>query len=249
MGNQKSYKQLYKFLSYVLGRRPDEFGLVPDDNGFVKIKELIKAVNEEDGWRHVRRGLVDELTVVLPDSPIEIAGGLIRAKSVKHLYKIKPAQDMPKLLFTCVTGKSYPFALDKGIFPTRHEYVIMSSDKDLASRIGKRKGPEPIVLTVNVKYAVDMEVDFFQSGELLFLSTFLPVECFSGPSLPKNKVEIKKKPVKIVPKEPKTPGSFELNPEPGSGYKKPAKSKKGEKTSWKRDKKRIRRESRKDWHS
>ena len=104
MGNQKSYKQLSKFLSYILGRRPDEFGLVPDDNGFVKIKELIKAVNEEDGWRHVRRGLVDELTVVLPDSPIEIAGGLIRAKSVKHLYKIKPAQDMPKLLFTCVTG-------------------------------------------------------------------------------------------------------------------------------------------------
>jgi hypothetical protein len=72
------------------------------------------------------------------------------------------------------------------------------------------------------------------------------VECFSGPSLPKNKVEIKKKPVKIEPKQPKTPGSFELNPDPGSGYKK---STKGEKASWKRDKKRIRRESRKDWPS
>lgn len=249
MGNQKPHKQLYKFLSYILGRRPDEFGLVPDDNGFVKIKELIKAVNEEEGWRHVRRGLIDEITVVLPDSPIEIADNLIRAKSVKHRYKIKPAQDIPKILFTCVTRQSYPFVLEKGIFPTRHEYVIMSSDKDLALRIGKRKGPEPVVLTVNVKYAVDMEVDFFQSGELLFLSTFLPVECFSGPSLPKNKVEIKKKPVKIEPKEPKTPGSFELNLEPGSGYKKSAKSKKGEKSSWKRDKKRIRRESRKDWPS
>ncbi len=247
MGSQKSHKQLSKFLSYILGRRPDEFGLVPDDNGFVKIKELIKAVNEEDGWRHVRKGLIDELTVVLPDSPIEIADSLIRAKSVKHLYEIKPAQDMPKLLFTCVTRKSYPFALEKGVFPTRHEYVIMSSDKDLASRIGKRKDPEPVVLTVNVKSAV--AVDFLQSGELLFLATFLPVECFSGPLPPKKKVEIKKKPVKIEPKEPKTPGSFELNLEHGSGYKKPAKSKKGEKISWKRDKKRIRRESRKEWPS
>ena len=45
---QRSPKQLAKFFNYVLGRRPDEFGLVTDKEGFVKIKELIKATNEEE---------------------------------------------------------------------------------------------------------------------------------------------------------------------------------------------------------
>ena len=40
MSQQRSPKQLAKFLNYVLGRRPDEFGLVMDKDGFVKIKDL-----------------------------------------------------------------------------------------------------------------------------------------------------------------------------------------------------------------
>jgi putative RNA 2'-phosphotransferase len=36
-------------LSYVLGRRPDEFGLVPDADGFVRLKDLLKALHEALG--------------------------------------------------------------------------------------------------------------------------------------------------------------------------------------------------------
>ena len=51
MGIKKKHKQIAGFLSYVLGRRPDEFGLVLDEDGFITIKEFLKAVNEEDGCR------------------------------------------------------------------------------------------------------------------------------------------------------------------------------------------------------
>ncbi len=44
MSRQRSPQQLAKFISYILARRPDEFGLVPDPNGFVKIKDLLKAI-------------------------------------------------------------------------------------------------------------------------------------------------------------------------------------------------------------
>ena len=50
MARQKSPKQLSKFISYMLGRKPAEFGLVPDQDGFVKIKEFIKArMNNHEG--------------------------------------------------------------------------------------------------------------------------------------------------------------------------------------------------------
>ena len=52
MNRIKQIEQFAKFTTYVLGHHPDEFGLVIDDNGYVKIKEFIQAVNETDGWRH-----------------------------------------------------------------------------------------------------------------------------------------------------------------------------------------------------
>ena len=73
MGKQTAPQQLAKFLAYVLGRHPDEFGLVPDPQGFVPIKEVLKVCAEEKDWRHVRaRGLIEALGPVLPDAPIEM---------------------------------------------------------------------------------------------------------------------------------------------------------------------------------
>jgi len=46
----RSPQNLAKMLAYVLGRRPDEFGLIPDAEGFVRIKDLLKALHEEEGW-------------------------------------------------------------------------------------------------------------------------------------------------------------------------------------------------------
>ena len=47
MGTRKSVKQLEKWLKYILERRPDEFGLVPNPEGYVKIKDLLKAIGED----------------------------------------------------------------------------------------------------------------------------------------------------------------------------------------------------------
>ena len=40
MSRVNELKKQAKFLAYILGVHPDEFGLVPDKEGFVKIKDL-----------------------------------------------------------------------------------------------------------------------------------------------------------------------------------------------------------------
>ena len=80
MALQKSPKKLAKLLDYILGRRPDEFGLVTDSDGFIKIKEVLKALSEEEGLTYVRRAHLDEILITLPDPLIEIADNSIRAK-------------------------------------------------------------------------------------------------------------------------------------------------------------------------
>lgn len=93
MTQPKSLKQLSKFLGYILGYSPCEFGLIPDSDGFVKIKELLKAVCEEDGWRHVRWNHIREIMITETHPPIEVqenrsdpyAGKTCRNASGRHI--------------------------------------------------------------------------------------------------------------------------------------------------------------------
>ena len=187
MDLQKSSKKLAKLLDYILGRRPDEFGLVADSDGFIKIKELLKALSEEEGLSFVRRAHLDEILITLPDPPLEIAGNAIRAKNRQHLPAQTYAADPPKLLYHCVRQKAYPHVTTKGINPSGFPRVILSADLGLARRIGKRIDRFPVLLTVQVQQCLDRGTVFFKAGDALFLADFIPPDCFSGPPLPKEK--------------------------------------------------------------
>jgi len=244
MGSKNSQKQLAKFLAYMLGRKPDEFGLVPDADGFVKLKEFMLAIGEEEGWRHVRQPILNELMVTMSDPPLEIAEKQIRATNRDHLPKIRHAVDLPKLLYTAVTQKSHPAVLEKGILPTRHDYVILAMEKSMAVRIGKRRDPSPVLLTVNVLQTEQEGIFFKQAGEKLYLADMIPANCFTAPPLPKEKPETRKHKKPLIPERPKMPGSYMVNFQKDSEKHKNA----GDKAdSWKRNKKRIRREKQKKW--
>lgn len=192
MSNKGSAKQLAKFFNYVLGRRPDEFGLVTDKEGFVKIKELIKATNEEEGLKHVRRSHINEIMVTLPDHGLEVADNMIRAQNREHLLKQSFALDPPKLLYTCVRKKAYPHVLEKGIRPTVYSRIILSSSRSMAERMGRRSDHAAVLLTVQVSHAEDKGVVFFQAGESIFMAEEIPPGCFSGPPLPKEQPDARK---------------------------------------------------------
>ena len=208
MSKQRSAKQLAKLIDYILSRRPDEFGLVADADGFFKIKELLKAINEEEGFGYVRRSHLNEIDITLPDHPFEIADKLIRSKIRDRLPQRSVALDPPKLLFTCVRQKAYPHVSLKGIWPTGFSRIVLSSDIDMAERIGKRFDREPIVLHVNVQQSEIQGVVFFQAGETLYLADFIPEGCFTGPALPKEKPVSKQAKKMEVSTEPPSAGTF-----------------------------------------
>ena len=208
---QRTPKQLAKFFNYALGRRPDEFGLVTDRKGFVKIKDLIKATNEEDGLKYVRRAHINEIMLTLPNHGLEVSDTLIRAQNREHLPKQSFALDPPKLLYTCVRKKAYPHVLNKGIRPTGYSKVILSVNRDLAERMGRRSDHDAVLLTVQVSQSEDTGVVFFQAGESIFMADYIPPGCFSGPPLPKEQPDTRKAD-KLPQGGPKMPaGSFALD--------------------------------------
>jgi len=242
MGDKRSPKELSKFLDYMLGRRPDEFGLVTDADGFVKIKELLKAVHEEDGWHHVRRGDLDAVLLSKSDALIEIDDDRIRARNRDGLLRQTPAIELPKHLYICVTRKAYPFIQEKGILPGGFPWVVLASDIMMAERIGKRRGHEQVMLTINTQKSIDQGVFFYQAGEMLFTAKHIPPDCFTGPLLPKIKAETIR-PGKNKEDELKTSaGTFTMDVENIYGkQKRHASKKRRNEVGWKEDRKKMRR--------
>ncbi len=207
MVTPKSLKHISKFMAYALGQRPDEFGLVPDKSGYFKIKDFLKAIWEEEGFRNIRKSDLDEILLTLPDPPFEIFDQKIRATDRKQLPETIPAHKTPKLLYTCVRQKAHQFVVEKGIFPLGYTQVILSSDSEMAERIGKRFDNQPVLLTVQVAKSIEQGVHFFQFGEKIYMAERIPAGCFTGPALPKEKIINKKQGVS-ADKPDITPGSY-----------------------------------------
>ena len=250
MAAGQANKKLAKLITYILGHAPGEFGLVTDAKGFVKTKEFIKAVNEEAGWGHVRPALLNELRLTLPQIPFEIRDDRIRATDRQKLAAQRPADDLPPLLYTCIRGKALAHILDKGVLPTHHVQVILAADRNMAERIGRRRDAAPATLTVQTEDAAAQGVVFFQAAPPLFTADFIPPGCFTGPSLPRERTPAGKPAKKTAASAKKEPdhaaGSFAMKvkePAGAAGQKK----KTGRGPSWKKDRKKIRRNKQQGW--
>lgn len=238
--------QLAKYLAFVLGRGPDEFGLVTDPEGFVKIKDLLKALGEEKDFRYVRRGHLQEISVTLPDAPIEILADSVRAKDRSHLPPHTPAEKLPKLLYACVRRKAYPVVLEKGIYFDGRPFVVLSSDRGMAERIGRRSDASPVLLTVSVQQVREAHIRFLSAGGTLYLTERIPAGCFTGPPLAKVHESPPPGEARSVPVVTKHPGSFFPDPaDIQSGAPKEKQDRRRGRPEWKRDRKRMMRTERK----
>jgi putative RNA 2'-phosphotransferase len=210
MGTRKAVIQLEKLLKYILERRPDEFGLVTSPEGFVKIKDLLKAIGEDASGRSIRRSDIDEVGISCYPPPFEIQDNWIRGRDRTHLPRRVPAANGPKVLFAAVRQKAYYHILEKGLTPSGRHHVILAANRDMALRLGKRIDPEPLIVAVNLSQARQKGVRFYSAGKDLFCADAIPAGCYSLPAPPR---ESPPEPVKKGEKKPapQYPGSYHLD--------------------------------------
>ena len=184
---------LKKQLIYMLGKRPDEFALLPDKDGFVKIKELIQTLHEEEGFGFVRESHINEIMMYDGRELFEIENKKIRAKQINWELDLEnPVYDLPKLLWTCVRRRAYPVIMEKGLFSSSDSYIMLFTSKQMALRPGRRKDNNPVLLEIMVYDAMERGSQFFRFGEL-FLSKWISRDDIIGPPLDKEEVEQKRK--------------------------------------------------------
>ena len=243
--NRFKTDNLCRFMVYILGHSPDEFGLVPDREGFVTYKELLWAIHEEEGWGYVRQGHINEVLLGKDRSLFQPEDKRIRALDRRwYLDMDSPSQSLPKILFITIRRRAHPAVMEKGLRANPDLYHILSPDRDMAVRIGRRRDQRPVLLEVNAHRAQRSGVLFFSFGNL-FMTDEIPAGHISGPPVPKETLKI---PIKKPDKKPEIAtdfqaGSFTLDVNRDMDASRRHKSKKGK--GWKEDARKYRREKRK----
>ncbi|RJQ70712.1 MAG: hypothetical protein C4519_20540 [Desulfobacteraceae bacterium] len=236
----QAIKKLDKFLDYALGRHPDEFGLLPDLRGFVKIKTLLQALHEDSEWRHIREGHLRSLMLMQQPAAIEIQEDLIRARNREHLPVAAIATELPRVLFTTVRRRAYPVILIKGIRPGGAPTILLATDTALAQRLGQRTDNAPVLITVKTALAHSAGTVFQKYGEQLYLADFIPAQTFSGPPLPKEKPADAPSKATAAADQPKMPGSYFPDPAIFEKPATPPHQRRKREMEWKKDRRRAR---------
>jgi putative RNA 2'-phosphotransferase len=239
--NQIKTHNLARFMLYILAHKPDEFGLVPDPEGFVTYKELLWAVHEEPGWGYVRKGHINEVLLGNDRALFQTNENGIRALDRRwHLDLENPSRFPPKILFAAVRRKAHPVVMEKGLVATEGKFIVLSSDPEMAERIGRRRDQRPVLLEIMAVSAQEEGVLFYSFG-VLFLTDQIPARFINGPPVSKKHAKVPER-----KREERGPdfeaGTFvlDLNRDPDPSRRTRGKKQKG----WKEEARKTRRRKR-----
>ena len=120
-----------------------------------------------------------------------------------------------------------------------HPWVVLSLNSEMAVRMGRRKDPLPVLLTVNVQKMLSRGLIFHQIGQALYLAESVPVDCFSSPPLAKQRIKPQKEATIEETYPQKSAGTFLLNLTDPKQVEPRVRAKQRKKEiAWKKDRKR-----------
>ena len=170
------YQELSKEVSYALRHAPWEYELELDENGWVQVDQLLMSLRENNQWSSVTEEDLNNMIECSEKKRHEIQSGRIRALYGHSLPQriVKEEKEPPKILYHG-TAKRFLASIKKdGLLPKGRQYVHLSIDVDTASKVGKRRDNEPIILEINAKQAWDEGIKFYQGNDKVWLADFVP---------------------------------------------------------------------------
>lgn len=174
-GIKMDYVKLSKIISYALRHAPWEYELEMDENGYVSVNQLLFALKEENKWRSITEDDIRKVVATSDKGRFEIVDGNIRAL-YGHSFKqkiIREAGIPPEMLYHGTSHAVVPLILKSGLLPKGRQYVHLAVDPEMAVQVGKRRDIEPVLLTIDVRRALEDGVAFYKGNDKVWLADFV----------------------------------------------------------------------------
>ena len=172
-----------KFLSLVLRHKPEEIGLMLDEQGWAVVEDLLRLANQSG------RRLTPELLqqVVRENDKQRFAfspdGLRIRASqghSVEIDLALEPSEP-PEFLYHGTASHSVESIRRDGLDKRNRQHVHLSLDAATATKVGQRHG-RPVILVVRARQMREAGHQFFLSANGVWLTDHVPVAFLEFPS-------------------------------------------------------------------
>lgn len=177
-----SLTQLSKLASHALRHRPDRYGLQPDAQGWVRIDDFLRAARAKGGaFATVTADDLAEMMAKADKQRYEMNEHSIRALYGHSLAEtiVKPEAEPPSVLFHGTSALAWDSIRREGLKPMSRQYVHLSVDQQMAQQVGRRRGPQVIILLVQAAAANANGVVFRLGNDRVWLADPIPAEYLS----------------------------------------------------------------------
>ncbi len=171
-----SLNKTSRFISMILRHKPGVIGITLDEHGWANVSELVEGVNKvhpldmETLEEIVRTNEKQRFSFNEDKTKIRANQGHTIPVDVELEEK-----DPPEVLYHG-TGEKYVESIDStGLEPRQRLYVHLSTDKEMAAKVGQRHG-KPVVYRVNSGQMAKNGYVFYLSVNGVWLTKAVPVQ-------------------------------------------------------------------------
>ncbi len=168
--DKKQRDKISKFLSLVLRHKPEEIGLVLDNEGWADTNIITEKleISMEDLQEVVV--LNDKQRFVLSEDLSKIRAN--QGHSIKADLKLEPIIP-PDVLYHGTAERNIDSIFNKGLLKQERNHVHLSADTETATRVGMRYG-KPVIIEVLTREMHKAGHVFYLSANNVWLTDFVP---------------------------------------------------------------------------
>jgi putative RNA 2'-phosphotransferase len=166
-----------RLMAYILRHSPEEFGLRPDTEGFVGLKELVDALKKR--YPDVTEEFVKEIVESDPKGRYEIRGERIRAR-YGHSFPVSLNHEEDResrFLYHGTPRRNLPGILREGLKPMKRQFVHLSTDRMEALETGRRHGRDVVLLVIDADCLRRKGLRVYRAGKNVRIVERVPPEC------------------------------------------------------------------------
>lgn len=174
-----SITRISRYISLILRHKPETIGIALDKHGWANVDALIAGVSKT---HPLTMDLLEE--IVLTDDKMRYSFNedktLIRANQGHSIpVDVELEEKVPPEYLYHGTGEKYVASIDiNGLIPKSRLYVHLSSNTDIALKVGQRHG-KPVVYRINCKAMIEHGYKFYRSVNDVWLTKDVPAEFLS----------------------------------------------------------------------
>lgn len=177
------YVRLSKTMSHALRHEPERYGLQLDEAGWTSLAELLTGLRQHRSeWQALTEADVQAVLERPGKKRFERQGGRIRALYGHSVDKpvAKEAVEPPAFLYHGTTATTARIIRSEGLKPMQRQYVHLSTDRETAREVGRRRAEEPVILTIRAGAAYRDGHRFYHGNQSIWLADHVPPEYIEG---------------------------------------------------------------------